>query len=778
MNKKFFVLLSLFFFLSSCAPSKQIQLGDQRVKEENWDEAFAIYKEEARKHPGDKNLQEKMAKVRIKAAGLHYLKGQELLKSKNFVAAVSEFKKAIVFDPEKIEYQTAIIQATRYKESEDHFQAASKLIGAGHLDESIEELEKGLALNPENNKIKEELVKLNVLKESSKEEGADLSLKSTQPITLKFHNARLKEVFELLSKTAGINILFDKDVRDDNVTIFVKDGTFKETLNLILATNSLFMKRISEDTILIIPKTKQKVDQYQDLMIRVFYLSNTKAKQMGDILRTMLEIRKIQVNEELNSITIRETPDKVKLAEKIIEANDLKVGEVMLELEVLEVDRTDLETYGLSFSSNRVSANLVGNTFSGTTQGYTSGLIDLYTLKNLNDNVFQFIIPTINLDFLKTDSNAKILSNPKIRILDGKTAKINIGQRVPILLSSTTGVAAPGTAITPTTATNTEFKDTGIKVTAEPAIHLNNEISLKLGLEVSSLGDQVDLGQGIKQFTFNQRIAETYLSLRDGDTAVIGGLVSDEDRKSKSTIPGLGDIPGLGLLFTGVNNQKVKTEVLLTITPHILRGLDTPSKDLQAFWSGTEESYSTKPLFAEFPTVGDVRRDLETPGTPPLPPTPASPKSPDQPASAPAPDTSGGGSMQFSPSSAQIFESQETNIDLVVNNVKDITEVNVSFSYDPSLLDLKHATEGGFLKSDGKQTSFVASVNAASGQVNIRLLRVGDGEGVNGNGTIATLTFLGKNKGDAFIAGKEGKFLNSSKTPVSVSLGSGVIKVQ
>jgi general secretion pathway protein D len=453
MKKTFPFFLLLVFFLSSCVPSKQIQLADQRVKEEKWDEAFDLYRKEAQKHPNNRELQEKMAQVRLKAGGLHYLKGKELMKSSNFEGAVVEFKKAMTFDQEKIEYQTALIQATRFKESDDRYQSAQNLIRAGHLDEAMEEMEKGLALNPESNLIKEALVKMNVAKESAKEEGGELSLKSSQPITLKFHNARLKEVFELLSKTAGINILFDKDVRDDNVTIFVKDATFKETLNLILATNSLFMKRISEDTILIIPKTKQKVDQYQDLMIRVFYLSNTKAKQIADMLRTMLEIRKIQINEEVNSITIRETPDKVKLAEKIIEANDRKVGEVMLEFEILEVDRTDMLQYGLSFDNNRVTAMMGGNTLSGTTSGFTPGVIDLATLKNLNDQVFQFIIPKVYLDFLKTDSNAKILSNPKIRVLDGKQAKINIGQRVPILLSSTTGVAAPGTAITPTTAT-------------------------------------------------------------------------------------------------------------------------------------------------------------------------------------------------------------------------------------------------------------------------------------------------------------------------------------
>ena len=318
MEKTLLIYLVAFFFLTSCFPSKEMKRADQRAQEENWDEAFELYKEELRTHPDDQKLQGKLNEVKLKAGRVHFLKGKELFKSKKLDEAVQDFKKAVAFNPEKIEYQTGLIEAVRFKESEDHFQAGLKLFKASHLDQAEEELDKALFLNPENEPAKETLIKVSVAKETVKDEGGELSLKSTQPITLKFHNARLKEVFELLSKTAGINILFDKDVRDDNVTIFVKDATFKETLSLILATNSLFMKRISDDTILIIPKTKQKVDQYQDLMIRTFYLSNAKAKDVVNLLRTMLEIRRIHVNDDLNSITLRETPDKIKLAEKII----------------------------------------------------------------------------------------------------------------------------------------------------------------------------------------------------------------------------------------------------------------------------------------------------------------------------------------------------------------------------------------------------------------------------------------------------------------------------
>src|SRR3989454_276121 len=182
---------------------------------------------------------------------------------------------------------------------------------------------------------------------------------SRQPITLKFQNARTKEVFEVLARAGGINILFDKDMKDDPITIFVKDATFEDALNLILTTQGLFMRRLAYDTIIVIPRTKQKLDQYQDMLIRTFYLSTAKAKDMVNLLRTMLETKRIFVNEDVNAIVMRDTADKVKLAERIILANDRKQGEVMFEIEVLEVDKTLSDKFGVNIAKQGYGAAVV-----------------------------------------------------------------------------------------------------------------------------------------------------------------------------------------------------------------------------------------------------------------------------------------------------------------------------------------------------------------------------------------------------------------------------------
>ncbi|HXC62216.1 MAG TPA: secretin N-terminal domain-containing protein, partial [Nitrospiria bacterium] len=503
--------------------------------------------------------------------------------------------------PNKPEHQTALNQVLKRLEARDHVAVSLRLMNNGKFSDALDELQKAFAVVPGYPPAQEAMAKLSEKRRTSKNEDENLALKSSQPITLKFQNARLKDVFELLSKTTGINILFDKDVRDDFVSIFIKDASFREVLNLILTTNNLFMKKISEDTILIVPRVANKLSQYQDLMIQTFYLSNVKAKDMINLLRTMLETKRIFVNDELNAIVIRDTADKMKLAEKIIDANDRNPSEVMFEIEVLEVDKTSATQIG--WNLNPAQATL----------GLTPNPITFTQLKALGNDSYLFTLPSIIVDFMKAESDAKTLANPKIRVMDNKTAKVTIGNKFPVLISTSTfsptgttaagGVTAAGTSLS----TSVEYKDVGIKIQAEPNIHLNNDVTLKLNLTVSSLGNLVNLGNNTSQYEFGERNAETVLNIRDGETVIIGGMIQDEDRTSVTKVPGLGDIPVLGKLFSDTGKSKVTTDIVLTITPHIVRSLETPGKEAQAFWSGTEEAYSTKPLFSEQPIADEIK---------------------------------------------------------------------------------------------------------------------------------------------------------------------------
>src|SRR5512142_1531259 len=346
------------------------------------------------------------------------------------------------------------------KEAEDHYRASLTFVELNRLGEAINELTLAVSLDPENVKYQDALDKLQKRKTEIEPEEA-LSLASDKPITLNFKNTNIKDVFEFMSKLSGINILFDEEVRAQPVTVFVKDVSFQYALNLLLSTNRLFMKKISADTIIIIPKTKAKTDQYQDLIVRTFYLNFAKSKEIVNLVRSMLDVKRVYVNETLNSITIRETPEKMKLVEKIIAANDLKEAEVILDVEILEISRTNALKYGWNFQPGlTTTATIQPTTTTATTVNANAG-VALSELRNLtSDNVF-ISLPSLVVNLIKQDSDAQTLANPRVRVLNNKQAKFHIGDKIPVQTSTVESTAA--VAVTSTF----EYKDVGIKVSIE-----------------------------------------------------------------------------------------------------------------------------------------------------------------------------------------------------------------------------------------------------------------------------------------------------------------------
>lgn len=615
------VALATALALGGAGCAAKTRVADQYARGGNWDAAVTMYQEAVAKRPDDARLKAKLDAARAQAAAQHHFRGQALLGQRAVGLAAEEFKQAVTFDPNNDTYRTSLAKALRSKEAEERYTAGVQLLRAEKLADAVESLEKALELDPDlaaaRTALKDAAERIKLLEASD-----ELNLTSAQPITLRFQNAKLKEVFDLLAKTSGVNFLFDRDIRDENITIFVKNTSFRDALNLVLTTNNLFMKRVAVDTLLILPKTKQKIDQYQDLLIRTFYLSNTRAKDMVNLLRTMLDTRRVFVNEELNTIVMRDSPDKIRLAEKIIEANDRQVAEVMFEVEVIEIARTNTLKYGWNFFRDKQPGA------SGTLNVDTNPALTLGTLQDLASGDILVTLPSVLINFIKLDSNAKTLANPRIRVVDNKTAKINIGDKVPINLITTTSAppSANNTGV-PTQTTSTEFKDVGIKLDIKPSIRLNNDVTMDLKLDVTSLGD---VDQQANQYRFGTRTTETTINVRDGETVILGGLIRDEERVSLNKIPGLGDLPIIGKLFSSTDKQKVKSDVVLTITPRVIRGLSAPGSAVQSFWSGTEETFTTQPMFSPSDTIS-------RPGTPGESGTamPLSPANPPPPVSAP-----------------------------------------------------------------------------------------------------------------------------------------------
>jgi len=586
--------------------SPDIKRGDQHLASERWEEASLAYKQALKDEPFNVALQGKYALARERAAAGHAERGRILLKEKQVALALEEFERALAIEPSRAEYQAGFQDATRVKESRSQYREAERLAQLGRTEEALSRLSRAAELDPTYSEPLERISRL-----TEEQQARARVERSRQPVTLKFKNAGIREVLEGVARTGGFTLVFDKDVRNDPISISIQETPFEDALQLILNSNSLFSRQVSPTVLVVSPDTRQKQEQYQDLMIRTFYLSTAKAKDMVLLLKSMLDSKRMHANEQLNAIVMRDQPEKLELAEKIILANDRSEPEVLFELEVLEVNRTKDQKYGLSYPK-QAGAGLVAAGFAGPLAAEAVQMT-YRQLADLGPSNYLFKLPTtVLLDFFKQQSDAKTLASPKVRVLNNKKAEINIGDKQPILLSTTNvlpGQATTGAVPTTSTVTSIEFRDTGVKLTVEPSIRLGNELSLKMKVEVIRVGEKEILQDAprIQQFKFGNRSAETTLSMRDGETIVLGGLLQEEDKRTRVTIPWIGDLPLIGNMLSSFETKRVTTEVILTITPHIAQPTFPVGSHNQAFWSGTEFNYATRPVFSSmFPKTSTL----------------------------------------------------------------------------------------------------------------------------------------------------------------------------
>ncbi len=752
--------------------SPDVKRGDQHLAAGNWEEASVAYRQALKDDPFEPSLQNKYAVARERAAAMHNERGRQLLKDRQFDQAAEEFKRALTIEPTSAEHESGLTEALRFKEARDRYREADRLAQLGRVSEAMAGYMRAVELDPSYKEALEGVARL-----SAEQHAVESDDRQKQPVTMQFRNAGLKEVVEALGKAAHVNFVFDKDVRNDPVTISLEDKPFDEALTLVLNSNSLFAQKAGPSLFIISPNTKQKQEQYQDLMIRTFYLSSAKAKDMVALLKSMLDVKHIHGNEALNTIVIRDQPEKVELAEKIIQANDREDSEVLFDVEVLEVNRTVDQTYGLSYPK-QIGASLVPPGFTGAIAGDIAQQFTYRNLASLGQDSYLFKLPTnVQLDFFKQVTDAKTLAAPKVRVLNNKKAEVNIGDKQPILLSTTNvlpGQAATGAVPTTSTVTSIEFRDTGVKLTVEPNIHLANELSLKMKIEVIRLGDTVLLQQSppITQFKFGNRSAETMLNVRDGETIVLGGLLQEEDRRTKVTIPWIGDIPFLGNLLSSFKTQRVTTEVILTLTPHIVNSLRLPGPQGQAFWSGTESVFSTSPLFAMQPKKVSARVSTLD-GSATLTEKSASKQSHGDTTSRAA--VPFGLQLSIQPADATVQMEQEFRVDVLATQARGVDTEIFTLEFDPQILEFRDATLGEVLGTEAGKAAVAASSSSKNGMIELRLHR--SPNATKDDGRLLRLTFLAKAPGVSSVRLHMAKH-GGLDSPEGIGEAVGVVRVR
>lgn len=527
----------------------------------------------------DKKLRGELYRQRELAIAKLIYDGDQLRRQGKTEDAQALYQRAARLDPENARARDALRQIDMAKRHAQVLAEAEKLLKTGDLRGAGDKAAEVLRENPNQREARALARRVAEAQLAARETVIpQLNASLAKPITLEFRDATLGSVFDLISRTAGVNFVFDRDVRaDSKVNIHVRNTSIEDAIKIILLTNQLERKVLNENTVLVYPNTPAKAKDYQDLVVRSFYLGNSDPKQVLAMLKTIIRARDVYIDEKLNLLVMRDTPQAVRLAEKLVMNQDLAEPEVMLEVEVLEIAQIKDENLGVRLPSDTIS---IGNPTSGvTTIPLTSG--GLSSIRAFVSN------PALVANLKQQSGSTRVLANPSIRVKNREKAKIHVGEKVPVITTTSTANVGVSSSIS--------YLDTGLKLEVEPNVYLDDDIGIKVSLEVSSLGNQVE-SNGTIAFRVNTRTAGTALRLRDGETQVLAGLINDADRVTTNKLPGLGSLPVLGRLFSNRNENGEKTEVVLLITPRVVRNLIRPESIDTEIYSGTDAVAGMEPL--------------------------------------------------------------------------------------------------------------------------------------------------------------------------------------
>ncbi len=573
--KRLPLLLLITILLSGCAQPviREFDEGKKLLSEGKVEQGLAQIDSAIKKSPNDPEYRSFLFQQREASVNRILAQADVARSNGQFDEAVTNYQRVTALDANNPQAIAGMENIQADKRHAAQSVEAEVLFNKGDYEATQAKLRPILAESPTQPAAKALQKRLNQVTETVAITPSVLKLALKKPITLEFQDASLKSVFEVISRVAGLNFVFDKDIKPElRTTIFVKNTTIEDAVKLLLATNQLGQTMLSENTILIYPNTAAKNRDYQELVVKSFYLANADVKKTLEMIKSILKTKDVFIDEKMNLLVMRDTPDVVRMAEKLIATQDIPEPEVVLEVEVLEVSRDAASNLGLQFPQ-QVSAS-IGN----------AGKLTLDQWKNRNSSLVSLKVtdPALALNLKKLDSDTTLLANPKIRVKDRQKAKIHIGQRLPVLTTvSTAGVGSSETV---------NYIDVGLKLDVEPNIRLDEEVDMKVDLEVSSVIQTLTLPSGSQVYSLGTRNTSTALRLKDGETQIFAGLIQNNETTSANKIPVLGDMPFLGRIFSNESRDKTKTELVLLVTPRIVRNVTRPDAKYSEFTSGTESA--------------------------------------------------------------------------------------------------------------------------------------------------------------------------------------------
>lgn len=655
-----------------------------------------------------------------------YKQGNAAEINKQWEEAIKYYEKAALENPREAVYRLALMRA---KTSAGLFcaQQARVLAEQGKKEEAVSEVRKALSYDPLNRIYADELAALTrepaKKAEPAAEKGIEAPFKlkvTVEKVQLKFTDAQLRSIFQALGKYAGINFVFDEQFRDVPLSIDLTDRTFEQAMSFLCLASKNFYRPIDEKTVIIVPDQPMKRMQYELNAIKTFYLSNLNAQDVQNslamMIRTQYKAPSIIIDKNLNSVTIRDTPSAVNLAERLLRRWDKSKGEVIIDLEIMEVSRLKMQKLGIDLGQNTISGRYSG---SGTfpADGWF-GLKDIGLSKSTN---YQLSLPLMFLQFLETDADTKIIAQPRLRGIGSEDIKYMVGQKVPVPQTTFTPFAAGGVSQQPIV--NYNYQDVGIDVKIKPRIHYEKEVTLELEIKITSIG-----GTGIADIPIiTTREVKNIIRLKDGETNLLAGLLKDEERKSLKGIPGLKGVPFLGALFSNTDTTIEQTDVILTITPYIIRTVPLTEEDSKPLWVDVEG------LQGQTSDQAVPEEEFST--------------------AEPEPEEGGGlNTIILNPANFEVPKGREFRVSVDLRTDLEIGNMSLNLSYNPQIIKLKDVTEGGLARQMGEKVPFLKNIDNSAGACTIGLSSPVVGKGIKGGGILAVLVFESVAPGEASIA--------------------------
>jgi general secretion pathway protein D len=711
-----------------------------------------------------------------------YRDGKKAEAQGDFELAVSWFEKAVAKDSNNAQYLVALRRA--------RFMAAMKLVDQGYklrkelkLEDSLAAFQKALVMDPASSIAEQEVRRAQELVERQKaapggkleealtatevarrtaerkmmraEEPPELRPLNRTPINLRV-TQDAKMIFETIGKLAGLNVLTDPDYQGRRIAVELNNVTLEDALDHVALLSRSVWKAVTPNTIFLYQENKRR--EHDPQVIKTVYLSNTiqpnELTEIAQSLRNLLDMQKVQQVNSQNAIILRDTPDKVAIAEKVIHDMDKSKPEVVVDVTVMQVRRDRARELGITPVSGGSPGLELPVSFAPPGASSSSTAVTLRRVGQINEDDYSIVLPSANAIALMTDARTKVLQNPQVRASDGVAAKLRIGERIPIA----TGSFQPGiggVGINPLVNTQFQYTDVGVILEVTPKVHQGREISMKVVVEISAVTGRSNIG-GIEQPIIGQRRVEEEIRLREGEVNVLGGIIDTQETKSAAGLPVLGQIPIIGRLFSTERKEVAESEVLIVLTPRIVRTPEISELNLRGLDVGTQTNISLRYRPPQNPAAPPLQGALGAPASPAAlagsaatPPSETAPPAPSGPP--PPPSVPSGTRLKFKEEISNQERGARFPVTLEIENGSQITSVPLEIRYDARLLSASTVEAGAFLSRDGQQVSLTPSIDEAGGVVRIALTRGREAPPVSGSGVLVVVNFQAKEAGVANV---------------------------